>query len=67
MSKDSTGKISLTIFDGEEEKCALHWMRFKAPGMVKGFSQAFTVTKQAIFTTEAGGVSDLSAESGKKA
>ena len=67
MSDDASGKISLPSFSGEHEDFALWWMRFKAHGLVKGFSQALTSAKEASLPTNADDVLDLTNEDGKKA
>ena len=67
MSEYSTGKITLPIFDHEEEKISLWWMRFKARGIVKGFSQGLNGVKEASLHPNADDSLNLSKESRKKA
>ena len=67
MSEDMSGEMSSLTFSGEHEDCALWWMRFKAHGLVKGFSQALTSAQEASLPTNANDVLDLTNEDGKKA
>ena len=66
MNEDITGKSSLPIFDGEEEKVTLWWMSFKAHGLIKSFSQALTAAKEEKIPTDADDALDLRIESKRK-
>ena len=67
MSDDTSGKISLPSFNADHEDFALWWMRFKAYGLVKGFSQALTSVKEDSLPASADDLLDLTQEDGKKA
>ena len=60
MSGDVTSKISVPSFDSEEQKFALWWMRFKARGLVMGFSQVLDGVKEVSSPTSAEDTLDLS-------